>query len=550
MPAGESKHLLIALLLAAVACGPTSEVGSDADTDSADAVAAENLGSVHLPASCGAEADPALERGLALLHHMTYEPAEQAFAEAAAADSTCALAWWGRAMTYVHPLWSDPPSAEKFRRGAGFVTTARGLDPTEPVRAYIEAVGAYYDVEDADTERPRLEAFARGWEEAHGRHPEDPEVAAFHALSLLGTADPGDASRAMQRRAGAIAEGVLSEHPEHPGAHHYTIHAYDYPDLAERALPVARSYGELAPSVPHALHMPTHIFTRLGHWEASIELNRRSAAAARANPVDGAVSLHFFHALDYLAYAHLQRAEWDEARAVLDTLRSVDGPMMVEIATPYTLAAVPARLALERGAWERSAGLEPRVPADYPWDRFPAIEAITHFARGIGAARSGEPAAAREAAGRLQVLRDRARQSSPYWATQVEIQRLAVEAWADHAAGHREAGLRRMREAAELEASTEKHPVTPGEIVPAQELLGEMLLELERPREAVEAFEAALERSPRRLRALYGAARAAELAGEPDGAARRYRELVELTESGDTTDPRIRRARTSLSSPG
>jgi tetratricopeptide (TPR) repeat protein len=445
-------------------------------------------------------------------------------------------------------LWSDPPDTARFDRGASLVARVRLIDDlSDHERAYVEAVGSYYDAGRRNVERPNLEAFAAGWEAAYTSYPDDPEITAFHALSLLGIADPGDKTYEVQRRAGSLAATVLAEHPGHPGGHHYTIHAYDYPPLAEQAVPVARSYAEIAPSVPHALHMPTHIFTRLGMWDASIDLNDRSARAAREHPVDGAISLHFFHALDYVAYAHLQRAEWEQAQAVLDTLREVDGRLMVELATPYTLAAVPARVALERGAWSTAAALPVRVPADYPWDDFPAVEAITHFARGIGAARAGDPEAARASADRLAELRDAAGRTSAYWATQVEVQRLAVEAWTAHAAGDEDTGLGLMREAAELEATTEKHPVTPGEIVPATELLGEMLLELERYREAGEAFGAALERSPRRLRSLYGAGRAAELAGDTATAAERYDELLELTESGDQDTEAIRHAREFVS---
>lgn len=536
-------------LVVALACSSDADLSERDDSaattaETPAATSAEQLGTVHLPVSCGAAADSALERGLALLHHMTYEPAEAAFADAAAENPDCALAHWGTAMTYVHPLWSDPPPPEKFERGVEAIATARAIDDlTDVERAYVEAAGAYFDAGKQTVERPNLEAFAAGWEAAHEAFPDDAEIQAFRALSMLGVADPGDDELTAQRRAGALAEELLEEYPEHPGAHHYSIHAYDYPALAERALGIARAYGEIAPSVPHALHMPTHIFTRLGLWDASIDFNERSAEAARANPVSGAVSLHFFHALDYLAYAHLQRAEWDAAQAVLDTVRSVEGPKMIEVATPYTLAAVPARFALERDAWARAAALPAGVPADYPWEQFPAIEAISHFARGIGAARSGDPQAARASIGRLAELRDAAAASSQYWATQVEIQRLAVEAWAEYAGGDTDAGLSTMRRAAELEASTEKHPVTPGEVLPARELLGDMLLDLERYEEAEAAYAATLERSPRRLRSLYGAGRAAELAGDSAGATRWYEQLLDLTASGDQTAERVRHAR-------
>lgn len=507
----------------------------------------EELGSVRFPTTCTAAAAPLLEGGLALLHHMTYEGARGAFEAAAEADPECAMALWGQAMTFVHPLWSDPPGEESFARGAALLAEAeRRGRPSERERAYIAAARAYYDAGRQPSEATNLAAFEAGWRRVHEEHPGDPEAALFFALAHLGTADPADKTYAHQERAGAIAEEVLAGVPDHPGAHHYAIHAYDYPPLAARALEIARSYGRIAPAVPHALHMPTHVFTRLGLWEESIEGNRRSAEAAFEHPAGEHLSLHYLHALDYLAYAHLQRGEHAEAERVLATLEGLQGPFQNEIAVPYTFAAVPARLALERGRWTEAARLEPRRPASYPWDRFPAIEAITHFARGLGAARSGDAEAAHGAAETLEVLRDLAAESSAYWAQQVEIQRLATAAWASLAAGEREGALEAMRRAAALEASTEKHPVTPGEVLPARELLADMLLAMERPEEALAEYEAALQRSPRRFNALYGAARAAELAGRTDTAAARYASLVELAGEGDDGIEAIDRARAYL----
>jgi tetratricopeptide (TPR) repeat protein len=320
--------------------------------------------------------------------------------------------------------------------------------------------------------------------------------------------------------------------PEHPGAHHYIIHAFDYPPLADQALGVARHYGEIAPDVPHALHMPTHIFTRLGSWEESIDWNERSAAAALQRPAAGRVSLHYLHALDYLAYAHLQLGQDDEARAVMQAIEAIDQPMQEELAVPYALAAVPARLALERQQWSRAAALEPRVPASYPWDRFPAMEAITWFARAIGAARSGDPAAAERALAKLPPLREAAAKSSTYWATQIDIQVRAAGAWLAYAEDRDAEALKLMQEAADLEAATEKHPVTPGEVLPAAELLGDLLMELGQYADARKAYDASLERSPNRLYGLSGAARAAELQGDDAAAARYYRAVVAL--AGDT----------------
>jgi len=489
----------------------------------------EELGAVEVHASCKAAAMPYLREGLALLHHMTYERAEQAFVNAADADPACALAFWGRAMTYIHPLWSDPPTAETFRRGEQFVERAKSLQgSTSEEREYIAAVEAYYREGRSASETANIAAFADGWARAHEQHPDDLEAASFHALGLLATADPKDKTFADQKRAAEIAADIRARVPRHPGAHHYIIHAFDYPPLAGQALEVARHYSDIAPDVPHALHMPTHIFTRLGLWQDSIEWNERSAAAALKQPVEGAVSLHYLHALDYLAYAHLQLKQDDEAEEVLRTIEAIDQPMQVEVAVPYTLAAVPARLALERQEWARAAALEPRIPESYPWDRFPAIEAITWFARALGAARGGDVAAADTAIGKLASLREAAAETSTYWATQVDIQRTAASAWLAYAKGDEAQALGFMRKAAQLEAATEKHPVTPGEMLPAAELLGDLLMELGRFADARAAYEESLARSPNRYNSLSGAARAAEREGDAVAAERYERELVAL----------------------
>ncbi|HSL83101.1 MAG TPA: hypothetical protein VLF66_10005, partial [Thermoanaerobaculia bacterium] len=363
--------LSIPALLAVLLTGPVSagdRPASPAEPHE-DRYGAE-LGTVQLPTACADAALPSLTRGLALLHHMTYEGARSAFAAAAEADPSCALAYWGQAMSFIHPLWSDPPSEADFERGRALAETARArAGDSRREAAYAAAVEAYYAAGRSADERPNLAAFERGWKAVHERFPDDPEAACFYALSHLATADPADKTYAHQHRAGAIVEGVLERIPDHPGGHHYVIHAYDYPTLADKALAVARHYGEIAPAVPHALHMPTHIFTRLGLWEESIAWNERSAAVAHEHPVDGKVSLHHLHAVDYLVYAHLQRGDDARAEAVARKLGRLEGPFQVEIASPYTLAAVPARMALERGRWAEAAALAPRVPADFPWDR-------------------------------------------------------------------------------------------------------------------------------------------------------------------------------------
>jgi tetratricopeptide (TPR) repeat protein len=547
-----NKILYMVLILAA--CGgdqrPAGETGQSAQIAAAVRVSDSSgspLGTVRLPDSCADAADVHLGRGLALLHSMTYEEAEAAFADAAEADPDCALAYWGQAMTVVHPLWSDPPSEERFEEGLTRLEQARAYARTEHERAYVEALAGYYQPGRGDTEKPNLIGFEDGWRAFHAEYPNDFEGTAFYALAQLATVDPGDKTFGKQSRAGALAESVLQAIPDHPGGHHYVIHAYDNPVLSERAVDVARSYGKIAPEIPHALHMPTHTFTRLGLWQESIHWNRRSGDAALRRPVGEQTSLHYFHALDYLAYAYLQGAEDKKAIEVLVELEGVNPPYQGHIASAYTFAAVPARVALERQQWAAAADLQPRWPSAYPWETAPAMEAITYFARALGAARSGRLEQARGDLETLAALQKRVATANAYWGTQVEIQQLSAAAWLQFEEGSREQALSTMRAAAELEAGTEKHPVTPGEVLPARELLADMLLELGRPAEALVEYEAALERSPNRFKSLYGAGRAAELAGNSRVASRYYRTLLEVTSNADTEREGLRHAREYLS---
>jgi tetratricopeptide (TPR) repeat protein len=507
----------------------------------------DKLGTVRFPVSCSEPAQPLMERGLALLHSMTYVSARRVFEEASATDPGCALAYWGQAMTIIHPLWSDPPSEADFKRGQALVNKAKArVQNDDRERAYIAAIETYFAQGRNRVETANLAAFEKGWEKVYRQFPKDLEAACFYALAHMATADPTDKTYAKQKRAGSISEKVRAKIPDHPGAHHYTIHAYDYPALAEKALSAARSYGKIAPEVPHALHMPTHIFTRLGLWEESITMNKRSAAAALKHPVGDLISLHYPHALDYLAYAYLQGAEDQKARQVLDTLEAIKDPFQPHVASAYTLAGVPARLALERQDWVSAASLVPRTPSNYPWDRYPAMEAITYFAKALGAARSGNGQAARQALDKLVALREKTAKTSGYWATQIEIQRLSAMAWLEYQEGKQGEALNIMRRAAELESSTEKHPVTPGEVLPARELLADMLLDMGRYDEALAEYEATLERSANRFNSLYGAGRAAELVGHKKKATIYYRNLLEVAVQADTESPRLQHARRVL----
>jgi tetratricopeptide (TPR) repeat protein len=507
----------------------------------------QKLGTVQFPVSCSETTRASINEGLALLHHMTYEDSGRAFAAAAKAEPDCAMSYWGEAMTFIHPLWSDPPDAATFERGRSLVEQAKRRGTKTPrENAYIAAVDAYYAVGRGTVEANNLAAFARGWQSVHEQFPDDPEATLFHVLTQVGTADPNDKTFAQQARAGELAEKILAQYPNHPGAHHYVIHAYDYPPLADRALAVAREYGAVAPEVPHALHMPSHIYTRLGLWDESIGANKRSAAAGVAHAEPGKISNHFLHALDYLAYAYLQRAEDARAEAVLAEVQPLKGPYTIQPASPYTLAAVPARVALERQQWARAAELKPRTPGDYPWETVPAIEAITYFARALGAAHTSAPAASRAALTKLEALRDAAAKVSPYWAKQVEIQTLSALAWLTYAEGDRAAALKKMQEAADLESTTEKHPVTPGEVLPARELLGDMLLELGRYDEAAEAYKLTLERRPGRFNSLFGAGLAAQKAGDQVQAELFFRKLAEQCPNGDASRERLQQAKAFL----
>jgi len=507
----------------------------------------DQLGTVKFPMSCSNTAKPQVERGLALLHHMTYEGSKAAFAAATRTDPDCAMGYWGQAMTYIHPLWSDAPSKQDFERGQALVGEARARgQKTDRENAYIAAVGAYYEKGWNKNEAANLQNFEAGWENVYRQFPEDIEAACFYALAHMATANPADKTYTKQKQAGTIAEKVLVKVSDHPGAHHYLIHAYDYTTLASKALDTARSYGQIAPDIPHALHMPTHIFTRVGLWPESIKMNKRSATAALKHPAGSEVSLHYPHALDYLVYAYLQQADDHKARQVMEEILDPDGSFQTHIAASYAFTAIPARFVLERQQWAEAAALESKLPDNYPIEKFPAMEAITYFARALGAARSGNVNMANQALEKLTALNKKAGETSAYWAKQVEILRLSSLAWIMYQEGGKEEALNVMQNAAELESSTEKHPVTPGEILPARELLADMLLDMGRYREAQTEYETALNRSPNRFNSLFGAGLAAELGNNKSRAVLYYKKIVEITKNVKTDREQLKRVQLYL----
>lgn len=503
-------------------------------------------GRVDFETSCEPAAQERFGTGLALLHHMMYEQAEAEFVAAAEADDTCAMAHWGVAMSVIHPLWGERPSDEAFEKGQAALERARALEPTEREAAYLTATGAFFEDWANTSYANQLAAFESGFRALHETHPDDVDAAAFYALGHLATAPKEDQEFTHQKTAGTLLEDLHANNPEHPGLFHYTIHAYDNPALADRALAVARGYDDLAPHVPHALHMPSHIFVRLGHWPDAIDWNRRSAAAALRHPVGGMTSMHYAHALDYLAYGYLQQGQDEKAKDVHEDLMDVTD-FQPTFATAYAIAAVQARPPLERGQWDEAAALPVRTHGDFPWDRFPGAEAITHFARGLGAARAGDADAARASIAELNALHDRMTEAGEtYWATLADAQRTAIAAWIAHEAGAETTALERMRKAADLEDSVDKHPVTPGAVLPARELLGDMLLAMDRPEEALEAYDAALRISPNRLNSLHGAARAAERSGDDDRARGYYARLTEQTAEAEAELPALSEARAFL----
>lgn len=492
----------------------------------------EKLGKVEFPVSCSAEARSAFERGAALLHSFFFEQADAAFDAVLAADPRCAMAYWGKAVGRMGNPFAGPPSAAASRAGLADVETGLALNPTERERGYLEAIATLYREYDKTDARTRRFAYEEAMRRLAERHPDDVEARIFYALIVIANAPPTDQTYERQMRAAKILEPLFRERPDHPGLAHYLIHAYDAPPIARGGLDAALRYASIAPSAPHALHMPSHIFTRLGMWDESIETNRRSADVERA-PGRKA------HPMDYMVYAYLQTGR-DEAarRAVAEAARLADE---VQGVIAYNFVAMPARYALERGRWAEAAGLEVKGALNTP------AEAVTRFARGIGGARSGDANAARAEAGALARIRDALRAGGERdWAERVEAQRLAVEAWIARAEGRAEDALRRAEAAAAIEDQVEKHPVTPGPILPARELQGDLLLELGRPTEAVKAYEAALLREPNRARTLFGAARAAELAGRTEHAVRRYGEWLALMAKGDGTRPELAHAREFL----
>jgi hypothetical protein len=495
------------------------------------------LGKLSFETTCSPAAQAQLETALRWLHSFEYRDAEKDFLAAAGADPSCAIAYWGVAMSNYHPLWAAPTPAE-FARGKGAIERAQAAGAkSQREKEYVAALDTFY--RDADTRdlKARVFAYADAMGKLHELYPKDDEAGVFYALSLIaaGTID-GDKAFSKQKQAAAILNGVLARNPEHPGVAHYLIHSFDYPALAELALPAARRYATIAPDSAHAQHMPSHIFTRLGLWDKAIKSNLAAEAAARSHAVAMGMPGMWdqgLHAMDYLTYAYLQRGEEEKALRVLAELASIKQADPPSPTVAYAVTAIPARVLLERRRWDEAASFElpPNLAglaavANHRW----AI-ANVHFAKAVGAARSNKPELAQAEISELSAIEQALKiPAGEYdWRKQIAIQRAIAEAWLAHAKGKNDEAVRTMRAAADLDDATEKHPVTPGSILPAREQLGELLLALQRPAEALEEYQASLARTPRRLAGLKGAAEAAKLSGNDVKAKRYEAELATLT---------------------
>ncbi len=494
---------------------------------------AERLGHVVFPVSCNAEARQGFERAMALLHSFWWEEGERAFQAVAAADSTCAMAYWGLALV----RWRNPiaggPGAADLQAGQDAARRAAVLGGrTARERDFIEAVGALYGDAGTVPNIARLRRYTAAMERVHTRNARDPEAGIFFAIALTASAPAGDSTFAQQRRAAAILNPLFRKHPDHPGLAHYLIHANDTPQLAELGLEAARRYAAIAPTAPHAQHMPSHIFVRLGLWDETVRSNRASyrAVAAAGGEAKRGLTADQLHAMDYMVYAYLQRGQDSVAAAVVAEAQADTGgsPAQAMVAA-YNRNAMVARLALERGRWEEAARLSFR-----PSPGTPAAEMVTRFARGVGAVRAGDTALARaEIAALAAIEAELVRRGDPYWPRVTRVKQHALAAWLAVAAGDTAGALQVARLAADSEDVVGKHAVTPGEVVPARELEADLLLSLGRPTEARRAYAHVLALEPHRGRSVFGAARAAELAGDRAAAAVGYREYLKMMETAD-----------------
>jgi hypothetical protein len=499
------------------------------------------LGQVHFAVECNAAAQKEFDLAMAYYHSFAWELYKAPLDRALQADPNCGMAHWLRALGVLdNPFtWPIPLSPKVMAEGQAALDAARttGLK-SQRERDYVDALAAFYKDHDKINHRTRAKAFEDAMAEVARRYPDDKEATILYALVLSVNFDPNDKKYTNQLKAAGILEPIMLQQPQHPGVAHYLIHSYDYPPIAKQGLEAANRYSKIAPDASHALHMPSHIFSRVGHWQESIEANRASAEAARSS-IPNRV-----HAYDYLVYAHLQLGQDRAAASVLTDAQKIRETSDA-FASAYGFAAMPARYALERHAWQEAASI-PLSPATdaYPWKKYPQAEAINAFARGIGAAYAGNPAAARVELQRLQQLRESAAAMKlGYWVEQIDIQAELVRGAATFADGMRPEGIEIVRAAAVREDASEKHAVTPGPLKPAREILGDLYMQSAKPADALREYEAVIAKEPNRLGPTAGAARAAEQAGDATKAAAYAKRVVALTAAADSVRSDIAQAK-------
>jgi tetratricopeptide (TPR) repeat protein len=546
------RYLLLCSFLTAITLGQSTFANAQGHQHKHEPGA--KVGRVNFKVSCTPKAQAHFNLAVAWLHSFEYEEAEKAFTEVATIDPPCAMAYWGVAMSNYHQLWA-PPTPDEMNRGLNAVSKAKTVSAkTQRERDYLAAIEVFYKDSDKLNHRTRLFAYHEAMKHVYQQYPEDREAGIFYALTLISTGMmSNDKTYKREKEAAQILNRVLALEAQHPGVSHYLIHSYDYPALAQLALPAARSYAKIAPDSAHAQHMPSHIFTRLGLWQEAI----RSNLDARASAKQFATRHHLagawdeqLHAMDYLAYAYLQGAQDKHAWGVFEELNSIKQVDPPSFKVAYAFAAIPARYTLERRRWSDAAKLplQPGTVTNIPWEKFGWAAAHIRFARAVGAARSGDAALARQETEQLLAIKQALGEvKDGYdWAKQVQIKYLIAVAWLAFAENKPDEALQQMRAAADLDDATEKHPVTPGSIMPAREQLGELLIELKQPAEALTAFETSLGTAPNRFIGLYGAARAATLAGDKGKAKSYYAKLLELSRFADSPRPEIDEAKKFL----
>jgi tetratricopeptide (TPR) repeat protein len=533
------------------------------DTGKAEALAALELsrgevllcgsgqfGKVAYNFGCNPDTRENFNLALALLHSFEYTEAEKSFVSVIDSDPECAMAYWGIAMSNFHPLWA-PPNSEELKKGSEILALTATLSTTERERDYLDAISAFYSRWQELDHKTRTGKFEDKMAALARKYPDDPEATIFYALALNAAANPADKTYAKQRKAGAMLEKLFTDQPDHPGIAHYIIHNYDYPELAGQALPTARRYAQIAPASAHAQHMPSHIFTRLGLWDESIQSNLKSTSSAVCYAEGLDKEAHWdeeLHGMDYLVYAYLQEGDTKKALEQLAYMNRFKKIIPINFKVAYTAAAIPSRIALENRDWAGAAKLVPPLADIIAWEEYPWQESIIYFAKGVGMVRSGETGKARETLLKLNDLHKKiVNKGDEYSAQQVEIQMITLDAWIHLKAGDSTDALALMQKASSMEAATAKHPVTPGEVIPAGELLGDLLFELGKYKLALDAYESDMLNHPNRLNGLYGAAISAAKAGMEDKALVYYKKLVSNTNASGEQRMEVINARTFVS---